>query len=318
MLRKITLYKKSSTKITHFNLFRIRPLALFLVLIFLINTAVFSNSSGNFTNNEAVSFLENTAVLIPSAKDDSFIMYQNTTLTGNIFNDNGAGADDLGSPVAHLSNISFPFFGTLGINSSGNFTYTPFPGFYGVDSFTYTLSDGLGNFSTATVTIIVIQVPIARADTFTAPEEVILNGNVLANNGNGSDQLGIEPTTVTAYTQPSNGSVVVNPDGSFTYTPNTDFNGTDTFTYTITDSNGNSSTATVTVTVTPVNDPPIITSISTYTTPEDTPLTQTATASDIDGDALTFSITVNPSQGSVVINPTTGVWTYTPNPDYNG
>ena len=55
--------------------------------------------------------------------------------------------------------------------------------------------------------------------------------------------------TVTSYTQPTNGTVVVNPDGSYTYTPNSGFSGSDTFTYTITDAFDMSATASVTITV---------------------------------------------------------------------
>ena len=58
-----------------------------------------------------------------------------------------------------------------------------------------------------------------------------------------------ESVTVTSYTQPTNGKVTVNEDGSYTYKPNTDFSGTDSFTYTITDSVGTTASATVTITV---------------------------------------------------------------------
>lgn len=69
-----------------------------------------------------------------------------------------------------------------------------------------------------------------------------VTGNVLANDSG-------REITVTSYTQPSNGTVVVNPDGSYTYTPNDGFAGTDTFTYTITDEYGETRTATVTITI---------------------------------------------------------------------
>lgn len=77
------------------------------------------------------------------------------------------------------------------------------------------------------------------------------NTDVITNTTSGllSNDMG-DSITVTGYTQPSNGTVTVTADGSFTYTPNTGFIGTDTFTYTITDTFGLTATATVTITVT--------------------------------------------------------------------
>jgi len=89
----------------------------------------------------------------------------------------------------------------------------------------------------------------AMDDAFTTPIDVNVVSNVFDDHGNGEDILGVEPTTVTAYTQPSNGTVTVAADGTFTYDPNPGYTGTDTFTYTITDSEGNESTATVTIVI---------------------------------------------------------------------
>lgn len=82
----------------------------------------------------------------------------------------------------------------------------------------------------------------------TATTDMNTELSVQANNGllqNDSP----ESVTVTSYTQPTNGTVTVNEDGSYTYKPNTDFSGTDSFTYTITDSVGTTASATVTITV---------------------------------------------------------------------
>ena len=91
-------------------------------------------------------------------------------------------------------------------------------------------------------------IPIqAMDDSFTTPMDVNVVSNVFDDHGNGEDILGTTPTTVTDYTQPSNGTVTVAADGTFTYDPNPSYTGTDTFTYTITDADGNTSTATVTI-----------------------------------------------------------------------
>ncbi len=87
--------------------------------------------------------------------------------------------------------------------------------------------------------------PDAVNDAFTTEVNTPVSGNVLPNDSDPDS----DPLTVIANTQPGNGSVVVNPDGSFTYTPNNGFDGSDTFTYTITDGEGGTDTATVTITI---------------------------------------------------------------------
>ena len=149
--------------------------------------------------------------------------------------------------------------GTVVNNGDGTFTYTPAANFNGSDTFTYTITDDDGETSTATVTITVTpvnDVPGGRStdSASTAEDTAVTTGNVLTN-----DNLGDEPTTITAFDAASanGGTVVNNGDGTFTYTPAANFNGTDTFTYTITDNDGETSNGTVTITVTAVNDVPV-------------------------------------------------------------
>ncbi len=150
-----------------------------------------------------------------------------------------------------------PANGTVTLNADGSFTYTPAANFNGTDSFTYTASDGTAVSNVATVTITVTGVndaPVAVNDTASTTEETAVSGNVL---GNDTD---VDPgTTLTATlgASPTNGTVTLNADGSFTYTPNANFNGTDSFTYTASDGTAVSNVATVTITVTGVNDAPV-------------------------------------------------------------
>ncbi|WP_293935677.1 retention module-containing protein, partial [Iodobacter sp.] len=123
----------------------------------------------------------------------------------------------------------------------------------------------------------------------------------------------------------SNGTVVINTDGTITYKPNANYNGPDQITYTITDATGAVSSATVAVTVTPVNDLP--TQVDNNGNPtgtpvqiitkEDTPIAGKVNAKDPDGDTLTFAPKDQPTHGSVVVNPD-GSYVYTPATDYNG
>ena len=149
----------------------------------------------------------------------------------------------------HVTEVTDPANGTVTINADGTVTYTPDPDFNGTDTFEYTITDDNGNTSTAAVTVFVDPVPDAIDDIASTDEDTPLNIDVLADNGNGADDQGDAPATVIAVTDPLNGTVTINADGTVTYTPDADFNGTDTFDYTIEDANGDTSTATVTVTV---------------------------------------------------------------------
>src|SRR4029450_12354263 len=115
-----------------------------------------------------------------------------------------------------------------------------------------------------------------------------------------------------------------NANGSFTYTPAANFNGTDTFTYHASDGTAQSNTATVTITVNPVNDAPVATNDA-YTTNEDTPLEVPAPGmlgvlandNDPDGNPLTATLVGGPAHGTLALN-ANGSFTYTPAANFNG
>ena len=96
--------------------------------------------------------------------------------------------------------------------------------------------------------------PVAVNDAATTAEETAVSGNVLTND---TDVDAGTTLTATLVANATNGTVTLASDGSFTYTPAANFNGTDSFTYTATDGTAVSSVATVTVTVTGVNDAPV-------------------------------------------------------------
>ena len=95
--------------------------------------------------------------------------------------------------------------------------------------------------------------PIAGNDTFQTNEDVELTGNVITNDSDVDGDV-LEAVTVI---EPENGTVELNADGTFTYTPNTNFFGADSFTYEVTDGNGGTDQATVTISVGSVNDAPV-------------------------------------------------------------
>ncbi|MEC0249510.1 Ig-like domain-containing protein, partial [Paenibacillus chitinolyticus] len=203
--------------------------------------------------------------------------------------------------------------GSVTLNADGTFVYAPGLHFNGTDSFAVRVSDGKGGTAVSNVTIRVTPVnypPVASGGSVVTPEDTPVSGKI-----NASDVDG-DALTYALGTAPLNGTVVLAADGSYTYTPLANFNGTDSFTVTVSDGSGGTASAAVTITVTPVNDPPVTTDLA-LTTAEDTPVTSTVTAADVDGDALTYALGTLPTHGTAVLG-AGGSLTYTPNLNFNG
>ena len=249
----------------------------------------------------------------PVANDDTASTDEDNAVTVDVL-DNDTDVDDDELTVVSTTQ---PSNGNIVINEDGTITYTPNENFNGEDTFEYTIEDEDGLQDMATVTITVNPVndaPVANDDTASTDEDNVVTVDVLDND---TDVDGDE-LTVVSTTEPSNGSVVINEDGTVTYTPNENFNGTDSFEYTIEDKDGLQDTATVTITVNPVNDAPVAND-DIASTDEDNALTVDVldNDTDVDGDELTVVSTTEPSNGSVVINED-GTVTYTPNENFNG
>ncbi|WP_448622973.1 Ig-like domain-containing protein [Dickeya fangzhongdai] len=246
----------------------------------------------------------------PVAGADTATTAEDTPVTVDVLvNDSDVDGNPLTVTAATAGN------GSVVINADGTLTYTPNANFNGTDTVTYTVSDGVGGVVTGTLTITVTAVndaPVTGNDSATTAEDTPVTVNVLAND---SDVDG-NPLTVTAATA-GNGSVVINADGTLTYTPNANFNGTDTVTYTVSDGAGGVVTGTLTITVTAVNDAPVA-GADTATTAEDTPVTVDVLANDADVDGNPLTVTAaTAGNGTVVIN-ADGTLTYTPNANFNG
>ncbi|MEO3761589.1 Ig-like domain-containing protein, partial [Mycobacterium sp. B14F4] len=270
---------------------------------------------------DAVTTVEDTGVTIP-------------VLTNDTDADLGAGTE------LTVTDYTQPAHGTVALNPTGTFTYTPDANYNGTDTFTYTVSDeaspwhlhglggllfGGGHTSTTTVTITVTPVndaPVANPDTYTTAEDTSVLIDAV---GNDTDPDG-DSLDRKLVTGPAHGTLAEINDGpnsgGWTYTPDADFRGTDTFTYHVTDGTLTSNTATVTITVTPVNDAPVA-SPDSYTTAEDTALTVsipngvTGNDTDADDDALTSTVIEPPEHGTLNFN-SDGTFTYTPNANFNG
>ncbi len=221
----------------------------------------------------------------------------------------------IGKPTQH---------GTIALNQNGTFTYQPELNFYGTDTFTYYANDGVANSGETLVTITVVPVndaPLAVDDAISTNENTPVNIPLLTNDSDVDDLLVVSMILVVA--QPAHGTLVINTTaGTVVYTPNLNFNGIDSFTYKVQDAGGAvSNIAVVTITVIPVNDAPIAIA-DLATTPEDTPVVISVLANDTDSDnALdvgSVTVVTGPAHGTVVAQPATGTFYYTPDKDYNG
>jgi VCBS repeat-containing protein len=151
--------------------------------------------------------------------------------------------------------------GTVVLNGDGSITYTPTANFNGNASFTYTVSDGVGGVATGTVNLVVAAVndaPIAVADSYAVSE----GGTLVTTLGTGViiNDSDVESSALSAalVSGPAHGVLTLNGNGSFTYTPDEFFNGTDTFTYKVNDGSLDSAAATVTLNVAAVAEAPIL------------------------------------------------------------
>jgi gliding motility-associated-like protein len=312
----------------------------------------------------------------PLAADDIATGPQGTTLTGSsvLTNDTDVEGNTLtvtgftvagvsGTPVIGTA-FPIPNVGSITINANGTYTFVPQPSlnpqFTGqVPLITYTVSDGQGGTDTAVLDIYIQPVnvaPTATPDTKTINEDTQATGNVLTDGTPDSDPDANTVLTVTqysftsgstTYTYPAGttasipgvGVVLINTNGSYTFTPNANYNGAvPVITYTITDVNSGAATgatvsSTLTITITPINDDPIAVNDDNKTTPEDTPVTVNVLTNDsdldagstltvtqftIDGIVGTFTTTATiPGKGTLTVL-STGEFTFTPDPNFNG
>jgi len=155
---------------------------------------------------------------------------------------------------------------------------------------------------------------VAVNDAYSIPEDNVLTVLTPGVLDNDSDPEG-DTLRAIKVSDPAHGTLVLNTDGSFTYTPNLNYYGGDTFTYRANDGQVDSNVATVSITVTPVNDPPVA-NLQAVTTAEDTSVGITLTASDVDGDTLTYVIVSGPAHGT--LSGSVPVLTYTPTENYHG
>lgn len=206
--------------------------------------------------------------------------------------------------------VTQPAHGTV-TGTGTNLVYSPAANYHGTDSFTFKASDGALDSATVVVALAITPVndtPIADAKAITTDEDIAVSITLTATDVDG------DVLKFTVAAQPSHGTLTGTAP-NLTYTPETDYHGTDSFTYVASDAATNSEPAIVAIRISPVNDAPVADS-QTLITDEDTPLTVTLTGMDIESNALTFTVISPPRFG--LLSGTAPNLTYSPGANFYG
>ena len=240
----------------------------------------------------------------PQADDQSFSTNEDTDLPITL-----TGSDPENNPLT-FSVTAQPANGTL-TGTPPYVTYQPDTDYFGPESFTFVANDGSSNSNPATISITVDPVndpPTANDDSVNTIEDTPVAITLVGDDVEGS------PLTYLVASDPLHGTLTGSAP-NLDYSPDLDYVGPDSFTFTVNDGSLDSTPGIISIQVTATNDPPTATNKS-VSTNEDTSLLVTLTGSDLENDPLTYSITVQPANGTV-----TGIppdVTYQPDADYNG
>jgi uncharacterized delta-60 repeat protein len=272
-------------------------------------------TSGGVTETASVSVTINA---VSDIVNDALTTNEDAAITANVITGtNGASADNFENGAAAITSVTQGTNGSVTFTAGGNVTYTPNADFNGTDSFTYTVTSA-GLTETGTVNVTITAIADIVNDALTTNEDTAITADVITGTNGASADSFEGAASITSVTQGTNGSVTFLAGGSVTYTPNADFNGSDSFTYTVT-SDGVTETGTVNVTINAVTD--AVT--DSLTTIEDNAITANvltgtngASADNFEGLATVTAVTQG-ANGSVTFL-ATGSVTYTPNADYYG
>jgi VCBS repeat-containing protein len=271
----------------------------------------------DYSNTAVVTITVEIVNTPPISSDDEYTVEEDGFLSiaspGVLANDTDYQLDSLVAEV-----VDYTQHGLLLLAEDGSFEYLPDNDWYGIDTFTYRVFDGLAYGIDATVTITVNSVndaPVAIDDTYSGSEDLSLIGDVT--NNDWDIDGGLLGTFLVI--EPLYGSLDFYPNGSFTYIPDLNWFGTDSFTYQTYDGDLYSNVAFVTLSIESVNDIPLIVDDE-FAGYEDAEISGNVLSNDFDveWDSCQVFLVTGPLHGVVTLDSTTGSFIYQPDLDWYG
>ncbi|BCG15520.1 hypothetical protein YZOS03_40030 [Vibrio alginolyticus] len=282
----------------------------------------FDISDGTNTVQATADLTVNPINDLPVPQDQQFSVEEDGTLQ---FTDADllAGATDIEGDDLSVTGISYE--GTDGVltdNGDGTYSFAPNENFNGDVNFSFDVSDGTGTVS-ANVDVSVTPVndpPVAGSTSYTVHEDnsiTISDAQLLANSSDLEGDVSIDSVSYSG----SDGVLQINGDGTYTFSPNENFNGEVTLDVVVADEEGATDATTAGITVLEVNDPPVAGPTS-YTIDEDSVLTFSESqvllnASDVEGDVELVGISYDGPDGIFTVNDD-GTCSFAPNENFNG
>ncbi|HHF3278245.1 TPA: tandem-95 repeat protein [Vibrio alginolyticus] len=282
----------------------------------------FDISDGTNTVQATADLTVNPINDLPVPQDQQFSVEEDGTLQ---FTDADllAGATDIEGDDLSVTGISYE--GTDGVltdNGDGTYSFAPNENFNGDVNFSFDVSDGTDTVS-ANVDVSVTPVndpPVAGSTSYTVHEDnsiTISDAQLLANSSDLEGDVSIDSVSYSG----SDGVLQINGDGTYTFSPNENFNGEVTLDVVVADEEGATDATTAGITVLEVNDPPVAGPTS-YTIDEDSVLTFSESqvllnASDVEGDVELVGISYDGPDGIFTVNDD-GTCSFAPNENFNG
>ncbi|MFH4457006.1 tandem-95 repeat protein [Vibrio alginolyticus] len=282
----------------------------------------FDISDGTNTVQATADLTVNPINDLPVPQDQQFSVEEDGTLQ---FTDADllAGATDIEGDDLSVTGISYE--GTDGVltdNGDGTYSFAPNENFNGDVNFSFDVSDGTDTVS-ANVDVSVTPVndpPVAGSTSYTVHEDnsiTISDAQLLANSSDLEGDVSIDSVSYSG----SDGVLQINGDGTYTFSPNENFNGEVTLDVVVADEEGATDVTTAGITVLEVNDPPVAGPTS-YTIDEDSVLTFSESqvllnASDVEGDVELVGISYDGPDGIFTVNDD-GTCSFAPNENFNG
>jgi len=262
-----------------------------------------------------ISIIVNSINDVPSAYDKGPIeINEDNTTSGDVTN-NVTGTGDGGIEVSVEKNVNY---GILTLTNEGKWTYKPNDDYNGSDSFTYKICDSNNDCADAKVSFTIApinDIPKANPDNFATSENINISNNVSTNDTGLGDGI----LAYTLLDDVLHGTLTFDSDGSFTYEPNKNFNGSDSFTYKVCDIDTECSDTTVSITVSSINDNPIANNDNPVPFDEDTNISGNVLSNDegLSDGGIKVQLTDDVANGVLHLN-NNGAWDYTPNANYYG